>query len=285
MLAALLFHLFTAVNMQDGTTTAPKEPVERRSVEPRLDDVVSNEAPTPLDDTTLIATEWLRLKHQVSEGRIRRRADYFVGFLSGRLRTQPPKWWRREIRSARVFDAREVVFSSRGLAAKWKTSQEGYRYTGFERVTSGKNGLILSSGSLAVSLSEPPFEIVDKTKGLWDPETINGIAGVIDREICVIAFRCPDDLGGPSELYCVETPTAKLLWKCELDMGLPVPMGFSGGFNGSFTEIILDAENVYVWSSHDISASVQVFRRTDGRLLSHFISCHLNNRTFSDDLK
>src|SRR5438128_1850272 len=50
------------------------------------------------DDTTAVAIEWIRLRDSATNGRIGRKADYLLGFISGRLRATPPEWWCREFR-------------------------------------------------------------------------------------------------------------------------------------------------------------------------------------------
>jgi hypothetical protein len=230
------------------------------------------------DATLAVATEWVRLRDSVDDGRFGKKADYFLGYLSGRFQVSPPAWWSRGIRRGGATRGKPWGFDDPQMSKHWKQTEGGLHYSGFDQIALADTDLTLKLGSEAVVLAKSNYPEVGTERNFWKVERFSAIVGTIGGGVSVVGFECPViSLGGPAEIYCVDLKSGQPLWKRTVGDGLQPGVGYSGGFRGSFTQIEIDDERIMVWLGHDMAMCLEVFRKKDGKRIANFHSSFLDD--------
>lgn len=227
------------------------------------------------DGTVATAVEWLKIRDNTEEtDRPRRGGDYFLGFLKGRFGVSTPDWWRRQLRRGLAARHAGKWYDSQRSVRLWSGEPTGWRYSGFDQVSSVQNRLTLRCGAEKVVVNRADVVGVGAANDDWDPQQDGAVAGLIRDGLCALAMECPaaSAVGGPHEVVCLSVASSKVLWRQSLDDGLEAQTPYSGAWHGSYTEIAVAGEFVTVWIGHDVSLCFHMFRKDDGRRIASFAS-------------
>lgn len=253
----------------------------------------SLEAINTVDDSTAIALEFLRMKRTIREDRIGSRGDRFIGFLTGRAKVALPKWWLELLQDGVVHENGEVSFASRQLQGiwsvdddvreweideqgLWNTNDQGWKFSGVSDLIGDGDRLTLSDGdTVAVTLIRKDFEEwLYERRSEWKSEadeTDNGdqaMAAYIGGDFFAVALQCSASTspGGPSHIVFGDSATGKPRWSHPLSEGV-VEGGWQGSFDVPFTEVFMDDNSVFVFSSHGgVGISFHGFDKKTGNL-------------------
>src|SRR5579871_3465281 len=173
-----------------------------------------------VDDTTAIALEYLRMRETIFRDRIGSRSDRFIGYLTGRLRVDPPEWWLDELRDGVVNPQRIVRFDSRHPEGSWTKDEHGVRFSGVHAVTIDASKLKLEeAGQVTTVLHRKDFREGLRNKGedSWNGESDGAFAATIRNREFAVAFQCPaTDAGGPEWVFYGDAITGKPKWRAQL---------------------------------------------------------------------
>jgi hypothetical protein len=227
------------------------------------------------DDNLAVAIEWVKLRDSADGKQLGQRANYFLGFVSGRLRISPPGWWSRAIRKGAPGESL-TGFNSKEFQTEWQGKKGDWRYTGINSVGTTSEGLLLKQGDHSLVLKKSDFPDVEGEENRWTVDS-GAIAATFQDDLCALAFECPlGGMGGPPRLYCWTTKAKKLVWSRELDSASSRSFGVGGGVNGGLTQVQISGDRVIVWIGHDFSMCFEVFDKSNGKRLARFSSMHLD---------
>jgi len=234
------------------------------------------------DDTLAIAIEWVKLRESADGKQLGQRANFFLGFVSGRLRISPPKWWSHAIRTG-VPGQSMTSFNSKKLQAVWQGKKCDWRYAGIDSLCISPEALLLRQGDQSLALKRSDFPAVKENRNEGEEEenkwTVdNGIvSAVFQDELCALTFECPfEATSGPPGLYCWNTRTKKLVWSRNLDSASSRSFFVGGGVYGGLTEVRISGDRIIVWIGNDFTMCFEVFDKYDGKRLARFSSMHLD---------
>jgi hypothetical protein len=227
-----------------------------------------------LDDSLAVDAEWIRMRDGGPKERFGHRADFFLGFLSGRFRLKLPQWWSTLVQDGREGESRIVQFPYRGLKDRWKTDKHGWYFSGIDSVVEKPEGLELAQGTRTIVLKRHELGL-DNTSTKWNPDQDGAIAAFICEDVCVVALNCrPESPGVPPALYCLDRSTTKLRWKKELNHAVPLNVGITG-VCPNYTEVTVDNEHIGIWTGFGLAVAVNGFRKKDGSRIGSFASSYL----------
>lgn len=230
------------------------------------------------DESVAVASEWLQLRDSVGERQFGRGSDYFLGFISGRCRVAPPKWWGGELEKGSVTRDGRAWFPCHRINRRWHGDEATWQFSGFDAVAVSGDKLTLKSGTRQLILVKTEeFADVGTVRNIWSPVDETAIAGAMDQEVCAVVFDCPTYFGGPPEIHCMNSDTGKVLWKRPVFIGNLPGGGIGGGeIEGSFTEVVIAGDRIVVWVGHQVSMCFEVFRKADGKRTAVFATEYLD---------
>jgi hypothetical protein len=234
-----------------------------------------------VDDSTAIALEFLRMRETIRQDRIGARADRFIGFLSGRLKVTPPQWWSEQFSGGIVQSNRSVGFCFRLADEPWHTSEQGARFGGVTYIEMKGDKLEISTDEAVVTLLRTDFkQALTQNRTIWKCEPTEqsdgAVAATIYKGKFAVAFKCKESGRGtgPQRFFFGDVKSGKPEWNAPLLHGDINGMS-SGDPKGTYTEIIMDDSRVFVFGSHCIGMSLQVFDKANGKCLAIFVTRYL----------
>jgi hypothetical protein len=231
------------------------------------------------DVNLALLSEWHRICRELDEGRIGGAADRFIGFVEGRLQLEVPTWWQQQFRQGRLSRSGPMEFDQ-SCSFGWNRSRRLWsthkrrKFSGFDGVAVDGDRMTLTQGKHTFAIRQSAIHEADGDPTQWSPILDSwAVVGRLDGATAYIGFSS-EVLDGPHALYAFEMSSGKLLWKADVDDGLP-PLGFSGGYSGSYAEVIVDHERIAIFGGHAVAMYLNVFRKSDGRPLVRFATSYL----------
>ena len=211
----------------------------------------------------------------------RRRLDWFLGFLEGRLRAQSPKWWADMLSTARARDRYNVSFGipqdAKGDNALLRSL---YHFAGLENFMAPRNTtmkrredrrIVLQVGEESLLLPTAFLNAIQNDAGDWYYFALSP---------CVTPARCYIAAHGPHEclLVCVDRTSSRMIWKSDV-WGASFPARGGGGA-GPFVDQVTVTElngRVTVFG-YDGGVYVEAFRSDDGSNIARFSNAYGRHR-------
>ena len=192
----------------------------------------------------------------------RRRLDWFLGFLQGRLRIQTPSWWSDALLDCRARsgyvrpgDFRKPTCHKAGAGELRAPADTALKQDG-DTVT-------LTVGNESAPL---PKELLAKTDTIPHRPTITVLMTPSRYYIAVYS-----QVGFFHDLACVDRSSGKTLWRST------VRGAWSGAFSGCHkanVTITEQGERVVVFGCALTGIYVEVFQSADGSVVSRFASSY-----------
>lgn len=206
---------------------------------------------------------------------------HFLGFVEGRLRVCPPKWWKEGMIDTGYDDDSKNIIARKIL---WIPRPDDFYSLGAGDVPTGpagtsvvkrRDGLNISVGRDKIELSNKVSERVmvyfnskDTEIGIGGLSSLFIVPVAIDSERFVVAFHAGI---GCYPLLCVSRTTGKILWETSV---FGASWLSSGGLGGGIPESpvgIQVADGViYIFGFGPHSAYIEAFSLTDGKNLFRF---------------
>jgi hypothetical protein len=202
----------------------------------------------------------------------------FLGFVEGRLRVTPPRWWMSELATAKygwlhgpTVWPEDLKSLREKLCSTTKALIHAPHGASVERVGGGLRIVLKSDEALSVSKSLLK-EVEDEQS--FDPEfggdgkdSIDVV--VVDSERFIVAFyRNTTDEQYP--LYCISRLSGKIVWKANVWEAAPSMAGSIEDFFVHVAAIRIAGDMVYVFGMTSASAYVDAFSLIDGKNRFHF---------------
>lgn len=213
------------------------------------------------DQNESVAAAWRVATVGSPEGKLGpARVNRFLGLLEARLRVGVPMWWEAYLQSA-VRGKSGVTFADVD-DRRWVV-RKGIALSGFCEATLSDGTLSLTTAGKTWALAGGLFE---ELAGL--PEDIRGadpaiyIIGAASGEDLVLGFQSSGFLDGPGRLYCVRH--GRVRWTARSPIGIR-PGGYSGGYWGTFSEIVIRRKHVFIFGAHDEALYINAFEQASGK--------------------
>jgi len=200
--------------------------------------------------------------------------NWFLGFLQGRGRVQPSKWWKDLLLDARANHRYNVYFDlpenlDRGFPgpSEWKSL---YHDSGFSLVTSPLDTTLRREGStmalrVGKESAEFPEDLLSKYRTqIPDGGVKCGVSALITPSRCYLAVH---HMISGYQLICLERPSSKVLWRTD-GWG-----SFWGIFTGSRHEqwlTVTEQDSRVVVFGCGVGIHCEAFRSGDGTNLFRF---------------
>lgn len=228
-------------------------------------------------DSVVVGTEWLKLhkatiqagtKTGANVARIGDRANEFLGFVRGRLRTSPPDWWCDELRRGRITSEGDGVFRARKIVKRWRLENE-WMLSGCEDIRVVSDSLSIKCEATVTRLKRSEYMDVDHPAGAWENGGV--LAAACRSGALAVVFESPKYSVAPERrLFFVDSASGKPVWTNSINSGVRTDENLSGGYWGSFTAITMDDSRIMVWIGNDASMSFNMFQKCDGKLIATF---------------
>ena len=184
---------------------------------------------------------------------------WFLGFLEGRARVQPPKWWSEAFLDARA-NRRGNVYA--GGLNRWADRKRGdpvekYPEKATLKPLDGRVALRLGKESIQM-----PVEFLDK---LQKQEGYDEARALFTPAHCYVAFH--DQWGYDYRIGCVERSPLKLRWVSGV---WGCFWGLGSGVSREWVEIVEQGDRVVVFGIANTGFYVEAFRADDGANVFRF---------------
>jgi hypothetical protein len=202
--------------------------------------------------------------------------QHFLGFVEGRLRINPPKWWKCRMARAMYRNSEDWMVL---LGPEWirpmpysetKSFIAAPRGTSVERENGGLR-IVLEQGKVlyvpeAVLKQAEQENNLDRRIG----ERLRRLdAVVVDKERFLVAFYM-DNQETEYPLFCLGCSSGKVLWKANVWAGYSHLAGRPHDFFVHLTDIRIADGVIYVFGLTSLSAYIEGFSLTDGKNKFHF---------------
>lgn len=218
------------------------------------------------DESLALAAAWMRVLNDHREAQdadavLQSQMHWMVGFIEGRLKTQPPEWWAKSLTSAvSNLESGQITFTLEG--ARWfDLSPTGFVVPLGGLVHEGADGVFLTLGGDTVRLPSEAIRRRDEYKRCR-------LSVCVSDEGCYLALYPP----APEsyKLLRVDPDTADVLWSATVCCTDRNTLGTSGLRHHRVTVTQQD-DRIFVYGiGSGTTAYVEVFRAEDGHKLCRF---------------
>jgi hypothetical protein len=186
---------------------------------------------------------------------------WFIGFVEGRTRVHPPKWWAEAILDARANRRGNVYAGGLNIWGNHLTGDPIVEMWPAKATIEQKDGqLFVRTGKEAAHIPDDVPEKVKKQKGL-DYE----VRALITPTRCYVAMH--ESVGYSYRLGCVERSPAGVRWTSDVWGSW---WSASTGVSRHWVEIVEQGDRVVVFGIASVGFYVEGFRVTDGTNLFRF---------------
>lgn len=217
-------------------------------------------------DTIAIQAAWMQveLTVPVEPARVvrpdREKLAWFLGFLEGRARVTPPKWWAEAIRDARA-NCRGNIYA--GGLNLWLLREEGDPVPEKEPA---KATIERRDGKLVVRLGKESASLPDDFhEKLKKQHLRDDVRALLTPTRCYVAIH--GDVGYRYRLGCIERTPVKLRWASEVWGSF---WGFASGVHRQWVEIVKQDDRIVVFGVASGGFHVEAFRAEDGANIFRF---------------
>src|SRR5262249_19339778 len=139
------------------------------------------------------------------------RLMWFIGFLEGRLLTEPPDWWVKGIVRAEAFGRDNVVFPE-SKALLYHTTRHDLVVPRDTTVEDRDGKVKITTGNESIVIPLQQFDKIVLDNGF------TRLSPCFGSHRCYLAAYTGIDIA-QGELFCLERPTGKILWRTLLWLG------------------------------------------------------------------
>lgn len=186
---------------------------------------------------------------------------WFLGFLEGRVRVTPPKWWTEAILDARANRRGNIYAGGLNMWLDRKAGDPIFEKWPAKAAIERKEGkLVVQLGKESASLPDDFHEKVEKQKGLdYD------VRALFTPTRCYVAMH--ESVGYSYRLGCVERSPVRVRWASDVWGSW---WQASTGVSRHFVEIVEQGDRVVVFGVASVGFYVEVFRADNGANLLRF---------------
>lgn len=220
-----------------------------------------------VSDTIAIQAAWMQVELTVppeEPGRVvrpdREKLAWFLGFLEGRARVHPPKWWTEAILDARANRRGNVYAGGLNIPAHRRAGdpvpEKGPPKATIER---REGRLVVHLGKESAGL---PGDFPEKVR---KPEVFDDVRALFTPTRCYVAIH--EDVGYAYRLGCVERSPSRVRWASDVWGSW---WGAATGMHRQWVEIVEQGGLVVVFGVASVGFHVEAFRADDGANLFRF---------------
>lgn len=220
---------------------------------------------THTSDTIAIQSAWMQVEMTVPpESRVTVRPDrdklaWFLGFLEGRARVRPPKWWSEAILDARANRRGNIYAGGLNMWIDRKRGDPVEKDPEKATLESRDGRVDLRLGKESIRM---PVEFIDK---LQIQEGFGEARALFTPARCYVAFH--GFAGYDYRVGCVERSPVKLRWVSGV---WGCFWGLTTGAHREWVEIVEKGDQVVVFGVAATGFYVEAFRADDGANLFRF---------------
>jgi len=181
----------------------------------------------------------------------------FIGFVEGRLHTNLPAWWKKDMEEARVYNRR---FSFCRKLADWPEcfmTESGYYAPQDTSVNRVGDDWVVSVGTEACVL---PHGLMKS------PDLFEVITASISAERCYVAIHEASSM--PYLIYCIDRKKKEISWKTDAWVNHQRSRRRYIGF--PLLAIKEHKERVFLFGITHYQAYIQCYNRDDGTRIFRF---------------
>lgn len=234
------------------------------------------------NDCIAISAMWCKLQCEPGPSRpsrsIEHQAAVLSGFIVGRIRITPPRWW---IDTIKHIDIDKNLIDSDALAElnkRWK-GKGRWRYSGVDDAQMEGDQLAISDSGQVVYLDESLFSEFEATEsqGKWlRSTTSSNLIAKMDGDRLYIAFPNGEfSFSVPRAVTCIDCKAPEAKWTSVVHNGLSVQPNLSSASIGGFSEIVVTPTNVVLFGANSFACYFNVYDKIDGTLKVRFVTCEI----------
>jgi hypothetical protein len=219
-------------------------------------------------DGVAIQAAWEEVRLTIAEKGVesavrpdRHKLDWFLGFLEGRARLNPPKWWSEVVLDCRANRRDNIYFllPEKPLYHKVGSDEDSIYAPLHTTLKMEGRQAVLRVGKQSTQI---PVELLrkDDLGRLWCD-----VSALMTASRCFLAVH--DSVGYPYDLVCIDRVTGKTLWKSAV---FGTWWYGASGQHRMYVTIVEQGERVIVFGSAYTGAHVEAFRAEDGANLFRF---------------
>ena len=196
-------------------------------------------------------------QYQPDQGKL----NWFLGFLEGRARIQPPDWWIKVLLNARANCRHHFYFDLPENNHYDFPRKTLYHDAGLNNFVAPLDTTLHKEGDKSVL--QVGKESVALPGAVFDNDMNNAVSALVTPGRCYVAAHW--SIGGYS-LFCLERSSSKVLWKTTVLGGFT---GGLGGFAEQWVTITKQGDRIVVFGCA-LDIYVEGFRADNGVNLFRF---------------